>query len=83
MECLGQVDSYRSLLHSQGVAKQHPAEDTERQPEYAADGVDVSLIRWMLSLSPAERLRYHDQQMSSMEKLRGVARKQLRPDRTD
>jgi hypothetical protein len=25
-------------------------------PEYSEDGVDLSLIRWMLSLSPAERL---------------------------
>lgn len=24
---------------------------------YASDGVDVSLIRWMLSLTPAERLQ--------------------------
>lgn len=26
------------------------------QPEYSEDGVDLSLIRWMLSLTPAERL---------------------------
>ena len=25
-------------------------------PEYNEDGVDLSLIRWMLSLTPAERL---------------------------
>lgn len=25
-------------------------------PEYSDDGVDLSLIRWMLSLSPDERL---------------------------
>jgi hypothetical protein len=30
----------------------HPAE----QPEYSEDGVDLTLIRWMLSLTPAERL---------------------------
>ncbi len=27
-------------------------------PEYSEDGVDLSLIRWMLSLSPAERLQF-------------------------
>jgi hypothetical protein len=27
-------------------------------PEYSGDGVDLSLIRWMLSLTPAERLRF-------------------------
>ena len=26
-------------------------------PEYSEDGVDLSLIRWMLSLTPAERLQ--------------------------
>ena len=25
-------------------------------PDYSEDGVDLSLIRWMLSLTPAERL---------------------------
>ncbi len=38
-------------------------EDDDRQnevrdaPAYSEDGVDVTLIRWMLSLSPAERLQ--------------------------
>jgi hypothetical protein len=27
------------------------------EPEYSEDGVDLSLIRWMLSLTPAERLQ--------------------------
>jgi hypothetical protein len=27
-------------------------------PEYNKDGVDLSLIRWMLSLTPAERLQF-------------------------
>ena len=26
------------------------------QPAYSEDGVDLTLIRWMLSLTPAERL---------------------------
>ncbi len=30
-------------------------------PEYSEDGVDLSLIRWMLSLTPAERLDILDQ----------------------
>ena len=28
----------------------------EPEPEIAPDGVDLSLIRWMLSLTPMERL---------------------------
>jgi hypothetical protein len=27
-------------------------------PEYSEDGVDLSLIRWMLSLTPAQRLEF-------------------------
>jgi hypothetical protein len=26
------------------------------EPDYSEDGVDLTLIRWMLSLTPAERL---------------------------
>lgn len=36
------------------------------QPEYSADGVDLSLIEWMLSLTPAERLAFHEQQINSI-----------------
>ena len=28
------------------------------EPDYSEDGVDLSLIRWMLSLTPAERLHF-------------------------
>lgn len=34
------------------------------RPSYSADGVDLTLIRWMLSLTPEERLevlRQHSQ----------------------
>jgi hypothetical protein len=27
-------------------------------PDYSEDGVDLTLIRWMLSLTPAERLEF-------------------------
>jgi hypothetical protein len=48
---------------------------------YEANGVDVSLIRWTLRMTPGERLRFHDQQIHSIEKLRGAARKQNQPAR--
>ncbi len=34
-----------------------PAPVTEPRQSHSADGVDLTLIRWMLSLTPAERLR--------------------------
>jgi len=34
----------------------HP--DDPPAPDYSDDGVDLSLIRWTLSLTPAERLQF-------------------------
>jgi hypothetical protein len=33
-----------------------PEEDTQSLTDYSEDGVDLTLIRWFLSLTPAERL---------------------------
>jgi hypothetical protein len=52
---------------------------TENTPltDYSKDGVDLTLIRWMLSLSPAERLRFHEQRINEILKIRALnARKQ-------
>jgi hypothetical protein len=46
------------------------------QPEYSKDGVDLSLIRWMLSLTPAERLQFvqrHINRMLAIRELNGRA----------
>jgi len=40
------------------------------RPEPNADGVDVTLIRWMLSLSPLERLRAVQSSARSLVRLR-------------
>lgn len=34
-----------------------PAEELSGLTDYSDDGVDLTLIRWMLSLTPAERLQ--------------------------
>jgi hypothetical protein len=45
--------------------------DREQQPaRLGSDGVDVSLIHWMLSLTPAERLRNLQQHVNSVLRLR-------------
>jgi hypothetical protein len=41
------------------------------QPTYSEDGVDLTLIRWMLSLTPAERLQVLQQNVRSILRLRG------------
>jgi hypothetical protein len=38
--------------------------------EYSANGVDLTLIRWMLSLTPAERLQVLERFVNSVEEIR-------------
>jgi len=42
-----------------------------REETHNEDGVDLTLIRWMLSLTPAERLQVLQQNMRSILRLRG------------
>jgi hypothetical protein len=44
-----------------------PAEDL---PTHSPDGVDLTLIRWMLSLTPAERLQVLEDHAESVLSLR-------------
>ena len=40
------------------------------QPEYSEDGVDLSLNRWMLSLTPRERLQVLQDHIDAILELR-------------
>lgn len=40
------------------------------RPSHSADGVDLALIRWMLSLTPLERLEVLQQHLRAVAKLR-------------
>jgi len=42
---------------------------------FSDDGVDLTLIRWMLRLTPAERLRVLQQTLRSIATLRDARRK--------
>ena len=42
----------------------------QNRPPYSKDGVDLSLIRWMLSLTPEERLQVLQQNVASIMRLR-------------
>ena len=39
-------------------------------PEYSEDGVDLTLIRWMLSLTPAQRLEFLQQRINDILAIR-------------
>jgi hypothetical protein len=41
-------------------------------PEYSEDGVDLSLVRWMLSLTPAERLEFLEDQINAVLEIRDL-----------
>jgi hypothetical protein len=45
-----------------------PATPSE-QITYSDDGVDLTLIRWMLSLTPSERLQVLQQNVQSLARL--------------
>jgi len=34
--------------------------------DYSEDGVDLTLVRWMLSLTPAERLTFHERHINEI-----------------
>ena len=40
---------------------------------YSSDGADLTLIRWMLSLTPAERLQVLQQSVESLLSLRDAS----------
>ena len=42
------------------------APESEDEPTYTEDGVDVTLIRWMLSLTPTERLQVLQESVQSL-----------------
>jgi hypothetical protein len=44
---------------------------SEHDPIYGKDGVDLTLIRWMLSMTPTERLQVLQQNIRSIMRLRG------------
>lgn len=61
------------MLKSRGMEYGQPAP----APEYSEDGVDLSLIRWMLSLTPGERLAVLQDQVDSLLTLRAKFESQV------
>jgi hypothetical protein len=44
--------------------------DEDRLTDYSEDGVDLTLIRWMLSLTPAERLQVLEEHVDDILSIR-------------
>lgn len=49
------------------------ASDAREEQMYSDDGVDLTLIRWMLSLTPTERLQTLQQTVQSLMRLRDAS----------
>ncbi len=47
-----------------------PQIDDKERKDYSEDGVDLTLIRWMLSLNPAQRLQFLQENIQSIQELR-------------
>lgn len=43
---------------------------SEERLSYSKEGVDLTLIRWMLSLTPSERLHVLQNQINSIQRIR-------------
>ena len=46
------------------------AQDVAPLPDYSEDGVDLTLIRWTLSLTPEERLRFLEERINEILAIR-------------
>jgi hypothetical protein len=47
-----------------------PELDPQGLTDYSEDGVDLTLIRWFLTLTPAERLQYLQRQINAIQRIR-------------
>ena len=52
------------------IAKKEKRRSPGKEETHSQDGVDLTLIRWMLSLTPAERLQVLQQSVQSLLRLR-------------
>jgi len=64
------VDGDRLIQTVRHTAIYKPRRIDVGPSEYSADGVDLTLIRWMLSLTPAERLQVLQRFVNSVEEIR-------------
>jgi len=61
------------MRHERRHAVSEPVADVAPEPTHSPDGVDLTLIRWMLTLTPLERLEALQDAIESIRRLRGEA----------
>ncbi len=63
---------HQAMLHPEPEQARRARRD---EAPYSEDGVDLTLIRWMLSLTPEQRLLTLQQNVRSILELRDAAKK--------
>jgi hypothetical protein len=53
----------------------YPEEDPPILPTYSEDGIDLTVIRWTLSMSPLERLHTAQRHAASVQRLQNALRR--------
>jgi len=66
----GPVRDRRAMLRARDQLAEKPGVGIAERTAYSADGVDLTLIRWMLSMSPAKRLETLERTLRSLARLR-------------
>jgi hypothetical protein len=65
-----QIAALDGRLPAVTEAQSQPFDSAEH--EYDSNGVDLTLIRWMLTLTPVERIEHIQQAADSLEELRSL-----------
>ncbi|MBV9157446.1 MAG: hypothetical protein JO097_14370 [Acidobacteriaceae bacterium] len=60
------------MIDCNAADSQAEVSESAPQPDYSEDGLDLSLIRWMLSLSPAERLEFLEERINDILAIRAL-----------
>ena len=68
------ADEHESPSGTRSVREDDTPDPGDVLPTHSADGVDLTLIRWMLAKTPAERLRALTGAVRSLDKLRHARR---------
>jgi hypothetical protein len=63
------ISQGRERDNSVGYVSEYPGSS---ESAYSEDGVDLTLIRWMLSLTPTERLKVLQDNISAIQRLRNA-----------
>ena len=66
---------YESIPPANDIQNAESADEAPLLPIYSEDGIDLTLIRWMLSLSPLERLRTAQRYANVAKRLRNALRR--------